>query len=150
MPKSHLFILLIVVDNEKLNQTGASNVARSKLDYKIKVQQKAKKRAAARENTEYRNWKFEYTGKPPPSSESTSVVENSAQVISKAGNSSTLPNETSYFGAMEQVFSTITSNVKQNDNTCNEQRIYVPLIANVDEVMEIIKQVRSSKSLVNL
>ncbi|KAF0700362.1 Aste57867_9112 [Aphanomyces stellatus] len=107
-----------------LNEKGLHEIERSKLAFKAQAKTKQQKAAVAETDVATKHWGFAYTGEGKPEA-AQSAIEKVAAILRVDEAKS------AYDGAMEHVLAQVAPPVA---------RIQIPLIANTDEVVEVVKQ----------
>ncbi|OQR98624.1 hypothetical protein ACHHYP_08325 [Achlya hypogyna] len=119
-PMPALSTTAAVADDGRLHEMGVNGVERSKLEYKLKDARVKAKRPTG----EKRLWTFEYTGQPPPTAPPTALERIAGIIAADEAKSA-------FEGAMDQVLAQVVPVIPL---------LRVPLVANADETLEILKQ----------
>ncbi|ETV98004.1 hypothetical protein H310_09305 [Aphanomyces invadans] len=106
-----------------LNAKGHHEIERSKLAYKAQSKKKTQRRDQREADEATKRWTFEYTGAAKPKRVQT-AIEKVAAVMAKDEQT-----RSGYEGAMEQVLEQVAP-----------PRLEMPLVANTDEIIEVLKQ----------
>ncbi|RHY30056.1 hypothetical protein DYB32_004650 [Aphanomyces invadans] len=106
-----------------LNAKGHHEIERSKLAYKAQSKKKTQRRDQREVDEATKRWTFEYTGAAKPKRVQT-AIEKVAAVMAKDEQT-----RSGYEGAMEQVLEQVAP-----------PRLEMPLVANTDEIIEVLKQ----------